>query len=114
MTGSSVQIRKQRERLFVFQRGRCYWCGIQTVLMSGQSRHKQNPPNMATIDHLYSRLSPDRGKVRGYVHVLACLKCNNERAAVEEASVPREELWRRSGRFYRRHADGTGQTDHPG
>lgn len=57
-------------------------------------------PNMATIDHLDSRLSGERGKYRGTGArtVLSCRKCNELRAAEEVKAIGVQEERRRSGR----------------
>lgn len=75
---------RQRHRLYVVQEGKCYWCGIVMVLLD-PPRHQRYPANLATLDHLDSRWSPLRGKFPGQPRrVLACLSCNNRRAAEEE------------------------------
>jgi hypothetical protein len=63
------------------------------------------PDNGATIDHLFTKLDPERyqppkpGERR---LVLCCWKCNNDRAAQRNAMLSKEELWRRSGRLPRK------------
>ena len=70
--------RKQRLRLWTVD-SRCHWCKIETVLPEGTNDKR---PNVATIDHLYSKHHPKRltpnttGEIR---HVLACWKCNQRR-----------------------------------
>jgi hypothetical protein len=72
------------------------------MVMPITGRQKHPPDNEATIDHLDSRLSPERGMYPGLVrHVLACRVCNGRRAAEEERRLSSEELWRRSGSYPR-------------
>lgn len=65
---------------------RCHWCERKTVLPEGSSDHRED---VATIDHLYSRFHPMRGKVPKGIpqYVLACHKCNNERAQREDDRI---------------------------
>jgi hypothetical protein len=66
----------------------CFWCGSKVVLDA------HNQPNLATVDHLYSRWHPerkshhtDRSSDR-VLHVMACLQCNGERAEAEMKCQP--------------------------
>lgn len=66
----------------------CHWCGIETVSLTHEETKGKLPPlNMATLDHLHSRLDPARleavkpGECRT---VLACWKCNHERGREEQ------------------------------
>lgn len=95
---SKQALRRQREELFRQQAGRCYWCGSDLVLPQyPPPRHCSPPRNEATIDHLDSRLSPERGQHRQELrHVVACRDCNGKRNRQEQAALPREELWRRA------------------
>lgn len=103
----SKSLREVRERLWK-KDPHCRYCGVITVLPSspllkrgkdGKLRHY--PDNMATIDHLRSRLDPERQNhypsERRYI--LACWKCNNERSKKENSKLRIEELWKRSGRM---------------
>ena len=56
------------------------------------------PPTLATIEHLDSRLSPERGKHDGPRRVVACWLCNNRRGHQEERSLGLSALRLRSGR----------------
>jgi hypothetical protein len=61
-------------------------------------RHEKAPDDMATLDHLYSRLNPERkpnlcGEERT---VLACWGCNFERGKDEYAQLSIEEKRKRS------------------
>ncbi len=97
--------RKRRKLLLRWeqQKGLCHWCEKPTILImrppSQGMRFFLPVPNEATLDHLRSRLHPDRlepanGEIR---LVMACRQCNNERGQAEEAALPKEELHRRSG-----------------
>jgi hypothetical protein len=66
----------------------CYWCGKLTILHTHKQR-KRNPPNMATVDHIFTRNDPRRGKIKGRT-VLACNQCNNERNRREERQLRRK------------------------
>lgn len=74
----------------------CYWCGQLTVELNLKPYEKP-PGNLATLDHLRSRLDVTRGTTLAVSTVLSCLRCNNERAAAEQARLPLHELRRRSG-----------------
>src|SRR3990167_1644132 len=90
--------RRQRQRLFE-QSPFCVYCDVPLILYP-LAKHERAPDNYATLDHVRSRLHPERtapayGETR---HVLACNKCNRELGAAEEAALPIEEKWRRAGR----------------
>ena len=92
--------RQKRERLFNEQDGRCYWCGRQMRLLTFQPKAGQkSPDDMATLEHLDSRLSPSRGMFgHGAKRVVAaCYRCNHTRASEEVAGLPEYEKHRRSG-----------------
>lgn len=98
-----------RARLFRDAGGRCFWCGCATVF---EKRGAFQPKNFATLDHLYSRLDPKRKEpaVRGQRRwVLACYACNQARNNGEQSALPKEELWKRSGRA----APSSGETTEP-
>lgn len=76
-----MSIKNRRRRLWM-EDSRCRKCGRVTVLpqvarngVSGKFRH---PDNMATIQHMYSKLSALRGTMKGEVTTLWCHKCNEE------------------------------------
>jgi 5-methylcytosine-specific restriction endonuclease McrA len=97
---NTPRLRKRRERLWK-QDPRCFYCGRVTVLKQC-GRHETEPDNLATLEHLRSRLDagrqePNDGKATRTV--LACRKCNNAKADVEVAALSAEELHRRSGRW---------------
>lgn len=90
---------RTRIRRYLEQDGRCHWCKGKMVLIVGYNPYGWSPPdNMATLDHLHSKLSPGRSDRGGYKNVAACAKCNRDRAAREEQDLGAEELRRRAGR----------------
>lgn len=69
----------------------CYWCNTLTILNpKGVELDTRKVPNLATLDHLYSKLNPYRtipcrnNEIR---IVLACYKCNNKRSQIEEREI---------------------------
>jgi hypothetical protein len=64
----------------------CYWCKRVTVFMNPADGRL--PDDAATLDHLYSRLNPDRDR-DPHTAVLACRKCNQERARLEDLDKSR-------------------------
>lgn len=85
--------RRQVEGLFKRQRGLCFYCNCPMWLAPAHEHTKRQPPNMATLEHLDSRFSAERGTHEGQIRrVLACLACNNARADAEQAAQPRELL----------------------
>lgn len=75
------KVLRMRQRLFRAD-PHCFWCG--QVTLYGAMGH----PLQTTVDHLYSRLHPERvsryQKQQGVLHVLACSTCNNERGVREQ------------------------------
>lgn len=61
----------------------CFWCGCAVELTA-----PHGTPNLATVDHLYSRFHPERKAIHNQrdrpLHVLACHACNNERGVCEQ------------------------------
>jgi len=98
---TNSQYRKRiREKRFRQQNGLCYYCKQPMVLNPQVQRHTKHPPNQCTIEHLYDRFHPMRGKSPGKTNlVAACWKCNNEQSQKRHAELAREELWKRSGRY---------------
>jgi hypothetical protein len=77
----------------------CYWCGQNTVIYDYLPKGKAIPDNCATLDHLRSRLDPTRyepAKPNEERTVLACFKCNVDRAEQERLSMTKEELRQRA------------------
>lgn len=90
---------KQRQliRWFIQQNGLCWWCRRPMCLVVG-FHVKDRPKNMATFEHMDSRLSPNRGDGNWRKkNVAACRECNERRAASEQRRLPIEELHRRAG-----------------
>jgi len=94
---SKAHARKVRRRRRLHQRDpNCHWCGRHTVLPEspkawtvGRGYHRVPAPHQATIDHLDSRLSDQRGafiEVPMERTVLACWACNQERSRAEVAA----------------------------
>lgn len=71
---------RPRRRLFALNR-MCFWCGRLTRLHS-----KQRDPDLATVDHLYSRLHIKRAKNK--TKVLACQECNHARSVADQRGFP--------------------------
>jgi hypothetical protein len=95
------RLSRRRKRLWD-KNPHCHWCGKITVLPDGRPKIKRPPLNLATIDHLNSRHSPDRHKPNNGQEirtVLACWQCNNERSRIEELSIPIEKRWEISKRY---------------
>ncbi len=61
----------------------CYWCGILCVDYGKREPGTRDPHDMATVDHLVSRWYRNSGAI--VPKVLACSKCNGDRAFVEDA-----------------------------
>lgn len=106
MTTNKRQHRR-RDRLFR-QNPFCHWCGVLlshpqeygTWDKHGIFRLKRPAYHMMTLDHLDSRLNPNRGSFYGVPGkprtVLACKECNEYRSRLEEAAIPVQELHRRA------------------
>lgn len=86
------KLARTRERLWK-KNPHCHWCGVLTIDYRDRKHHHYG--NEATLDHMYSRYSPLRGK-RTYVNVLACYKCNNQRCQKEQRELDRSVLWAKS------------------
>lgn len=88
----------------------CHYCKRKTVLVlmapeERMPRRFSNYPLRATLEHLRSRLHPDRhepiqqdGERR---IVLACNECNQAQNTKEMDGLSREELWERSKKGHR-------------
>lgn len=80
---------------------RCWYCKVEMVYYPLKKGEKV-PDNYATIEHLNSKLQYPNGRpdprFKARTLVVACKKCNEDRAAKEQSALPIEELWRRSGR----------------
>jgi hypothetical protein len=74
----------------------CHWCGCFTVVTNivAVPRGTSLPDNAATVDHVYSRFNARRWVKAKYGErrrVLACYKCNHERAEQEENAMTLDE-----------------------
>lgn len=93
--GRTERERRQKCRLFAEQRGLCFYCNKHMMLTF--QHLKQQPENLATLEHMDSKWSQERGKHPGEQrHVLACRKCNWTRGRLEEAAQSKEVLKARS------------------
>ena len=92
--------RRQRYRLWK-QNPKCHWCNVETIYI--ENFHLQTDLRQqniwATIDHLYSRLTPELRQSGNNKHILSCWKCNNDRNNKELQSIPIEHRRKISGRF---------------
>jgi len=101
-------VKNRRLRNLLKQGDRCLWCNCKVVYFVPK-RHEKLPDNFATIDHLNDKIG---GKSRnvglpskkiGKRHiwcvttVLACKKCNEDRANKVVRSLPKEVLRKLSG-----------------
>ena len=89
--------KRQRDGLYRRQGGLCYYCA-QPMLKDWQDApHKSAPRNLATLEHLDSRLNPARGTRPGeHRRVLACKACNEKKGYEAERALGVEALRRRS------------------
>ncbi len=96
------QLKRRRERLFK-KHPFCYWCNCELIESTKKNRRKHN---VATIDHLRSRLDPSR-QIPNYDSnirtVLSCRRCNNERAKEEVSKLTKKDLWERAKRYPKNH-----------
>lgn len=77
----------------------CRYCGVETVL---EVKKGEDMDYLATIDHVYSRLSDKRRSENNHREkrrILVCFKCNQYRNDLEISKLPIEELWRRAGHY---------------
>ncbi len=108
------RVRRRKEYLYE-QNPNCPDCGVKMILPpKGVS---SNSLKLATIEHENNKYHPEKrykiptleesrksSKDRtGRTHLL-CKKCNNGKAGRETRSMPKEELWKRSGRAPQIHA----------
>lgn len=89
-------------KLYTAQNKRCYWCNVQCMLPKKGKNTPHPPPNFATIDHLYSKLNPDRTPENRNEVVMACYKCNHSRGRLDCVQNFKEEHRRRSGTIPRK------------
>ena len=88
---------KDLRKIFMDKDPHCHWCKVMVVEYPeiqnrSLKRGEQYPPDGATIDHLYDRFdTKNRYKVyKNYENkVLACYKCNQDRAKKRVLSIPK-------------------------
>tara|TARA_Y100000310_G_scaffold339480_1_gene432252 strand:- start:1650 stop:2210 length:561 start_codon:yes stop_codon:yes gene_type:complete len=93
---------KRRMQIFRFwtESPNCHWCGQPTLLIfrgayfAAGENFLPFRDNEATIDHLNSKLSSERGQYNDGKRrrVLSCKKCNHNRSVQEHIDTPIEEL----------------------
>lgn len=97
----SKNVRKRREKLWNEKDGKCFYCGVKTILPVRGVNTRHPPDNLATLDHLRTRLHIEYDEygepVVGCRHepnttneertCLACLKCNNIRGILDQKST---------------------------
>ncbi len=90
--------RRKRERLWIKQKGKCWWCKKKKMTVNPvyymPNSGKNIPKNLATFEHLDSRLSENRGHQRAGEEriVLACYHCNWARGNAEVERAKRDKL----------------------
>ena len=92
----STESKRRRLRNLLKSDPHCFWCGYEVVF---DNRKNKDIPNMATLDHLISKNSKYYKQGKRNRLVLSCYDCNQERQKKELLALPKEELWRRSGRY---------------
>jgi len=102
MGGGGKRLVKQRERLWK-KNPHCENCGIETILPKHCPRGKKGriiaQDHMATIQHKYSRLHPDKRRTmildheNDRRHFLWCYKCNRLDNDAELAAIAAE-FWK--------------------
>ena len=83
------RLKRHRYRLFEQQGGRCCYCSREMLFLEEDIKYP--PKNLATLEHLHSRLSSLRGAFgngRYCRHAMACLECNGKRGKLRDASSP--------------------------
>lgn len=92
---------KSRKIRLFHRNPRCYYCGV-IVRIVNVPKGKRIPDDMATLEHLYSRLDyrrHDKNDGKTERTVLSCHKCNQERAKEQDQLLTIEEKWQRSGSY---------------
>lgn len=86
----SKNIRKRREKLWIEKEGKCYWCGVDTILPPRGVKRYMPPMNLATLDHLRTRMDGDREEPNSTNEertVLCCWQCNNIRGVLHQKAT---------------------------
>lgn len=73
---------KKRERFFEHVQ-HCFYCGRALTIEHTAAGNR--PSNFATLDHIFCKRHPFRGKYPN-VFVMACPKCNSKHAGLEGAA----------------------------
>lgn len=93
--------RKDLRALLYAKNPNCHWCGVLTDNSPETHRNRKKnekfPDNSATIEHLFDRFHPeDRYRPTGHKYkVIACWKCNHDRAVKQLKNAPKEFVDRR-------------------
>ena len=104
----SAESKRARLRNLFESDSHCYWCGRLTRFGSRKHpdtrpRGNRLPKDLATLDHIVSHLAIPRSdpawNTFKNVIVLSCFECNQRRQIEEGRTIPKEELWKRSGRY---------------
>lgn len=61
----------------------CHWCGRRTKLITPRPRRRV-PDDLATVDHVYSRLKMALRRANPGAVVLACYGCNQKRSLQDQ------------------------------
>lgn len=91
---STKRLIRRRENL-MRENPFCYWCDKGLVYFKMEC-HATMPDNLATLDHLNSKLMHPDGRPRMGRIVLSCPGCNQDRNRQEELALGVEELTRRA------------------
>lgn len=94
---TNQQKREIRQKLSEFQKGRCYWCGRDMILVVRQGEF-ENHPRLCSLDHFYDRWTPELRAAHPRSYVGACQECNNLRSRLNQAAQPIEVLHERASR----------------
>ena len=83
----SKNIRKRREKLWNEEGGKCHWCSRETSLPPKGEAKVIPTPDLATLDHLRTRLDKNRQEPNVNNEqrtLLACWQCNNLRGRLHQ------------------------------
>lgn len=89
----SAKISKRRNNAVARQGNKCFFCGIEMLPAGETIDGKRMHPQSTTLEHVYPKMSKDRGKHGGkIVNVACCWQCNQDRGAAFMAALPIEIL----------------------
>lgn len=99
MTMPHDEVLRKRRRLMAID-PKCHWCHRKLKLYPGFKQSKDNPlpDDFPTLDHIYSKWIAPTGMKRNKYIVLACKKCNEDRALAEQRHSDFRRYWK-SGSF---------------